>query len=262
MIHPSRVGGLPRTLPDPCLVLCAALAVLVLCAVAGPAAWGRVGTTSHDRATTRTARCPAAAVFRAKTYRYIASDIKRSSKVPCRFAVRLLKGAYHQGPLKPTRVVYPHTADGQIYGRPTYHFRHGWRCSNGAGGAECWNISRRSLNPIHNPDVSHGFAVTATVDYAEGAASRASRVRHCRDAEFASGELDVLHTTCRTGKRVINRALGDAPCEPSPAQRRSYQGCIGTKRVGRWRCHGLFPGEGFDLRCRFGRRRIHGGAGG
>jgi hypothetical protein len=51
-------------------------------------------------------------------------------------------------------------------------------------------------------------------------------------------------------------------CTPTARQRASNEGCFGSTRVGLWLCHGLFPGEGYDLHCSSGERRIHAGAGG
>jgi hypothetical protein len=94
-------------------------------------------------------------------------------------------------------------------------------------------------------------------------ANAGAAARHrCHNPQFASGELVVKGVSCRRGSRVIHLALDHQPCQPSRRDRESYRGCYGSVRVAGWRCHGLFPGEGFDLHCRKGSRRIHGGAGG
>ncbi|HKG04763.1 MAG TPA: hypothetical protein VKB03_16445 [Conexibacter sp.] len=68
--------------------------------------------------------------------------------------------------------------------------------------------------------------------------------------------------SCRGGARIVHRALDHPGCTPTARQRASNEGCFGSTHVGRWLCHGLFPGEGYDLHCESGRRRIHAGAGG
>lgn len=94
------------------------------------------------------------------------------------------------------------------------------------------------------------------------AATPDASTRRCNDPAFASGELTVRGVSCRTGARIIRRALARPGCTPTKEDAESHRGCYGATRVGKWRCTGLFPGEGFDLRCRSGKRRIHGGAGG
>jgi hypothetical protein len=98
---------------------------------------------------------------------------------------------------------------------------------------------------------------------AVGASGTATaRSQQCSDSYFASGELVVRGVSCEAGKKVILRALKRPPCTPSREDAQLGRGCYGSNRVGKWRCSGLFPGEGFDLKCRSGKRRIHGGAGG
>ncbi|HVY78254.1 MAG TPA: hypothetical protein VG898_07095 [Solirubrobacterales bacterium] len=90
-----------------------------------------------------------------------AGEVRRSAAIGCSMTRKLLKAAYGKGPLRPTRVVYPH-ANGHISGRPTYWLSGGWRCGNGAGGeAACWNVDHRSLNAI--PSEGRDLAVSATV---------------------------------------------------------------------------------------------------
>jgi hypothetical protein len=94
------------------------------------------------------------------------------------------------------------------------------------------------------------------------AAAAPAKVRKCDLVEFASGLLIVRGVSCRAAATVIHRALEHPGCTPTGAVASLGRGCPGTTRVGRWRCSGLFPGEGYDLRCHSGARRIHGGAGG
>jgi hypothetical protein len=84
--------------------------------------------------------------------------VRRSSHLRCALARKLLKAAYHLGPLRVVRTVYH-----PPLGRPTYWLRGGWRCGNGAGGAACWNARRPGLNAIRIEGLSHGMAVMADV---------------------------------------------------------------------------------------------------
>lgn len=86
--------------------------------------------------------------------------------------------------------------------------------------------------------------------------------RRCNVSEFASGELIVRAVSCRAAVKVLHRALAHPGCKPTAADATSGRGCNGTTRVGKWVCRSLFPGEGYDLRCRSGARRIHARAGG
>jgi hypothetical protein len=43
----------------------------------------------------------------------------------------------------------------------TYWLRGGWRCSNGAGGAVCFNARRPAFDAIEVEGLGHGLAVTA-----------------------------------------------------------------------------------------------------
>jgi len=99
------------------------------------------------------------------SYRYVASHVRRSAAIRCSMARKLLEAAYHGGPLKVTRTVYGHDSHGRRVGRPTYWLRGGWRCSNGAGGALCWNVRKPRLNAVPS-ELSHGFAVIADVRFA------------------------------------------------------------------------------------------------
>lgn len=111
------------------------------------------------------ARCGAFTVFRSEdgSYRYRASNVKRSKRVRCSRARNLLRAAYGQGPLEPIRSVYPRDENGNTFGRPTIWLRGGWRCSNGAGGAICFNAKDTSFNVIENQHGDQDWAITATV---------------------------------------------------------------------------------------------------
>lgn len=99
------------------------------------------------------------------------------------------------------------------------------------------------------------LAVLATPSYP-------AATRNCHNAAYASGELVVKGVSCSAAARILTKALAHPGCRPSKADAMLGRGCNGSTRVGLWRCTGLFPGEGFDLRCHSGARRIHGGAGG
>jgi hypothetical protein len=98
-------------------------------------------------------------------YALRASSIKRATRLRCRMARKLLKAAYGAGPLQVIRTTYPFGSPGHHYGRPTYWLRGGWRCSNGAGGASCFNARRSIFNAIELEGLSHGLAVTAATSY-------------------------------------------------------------------------------------------------
>lgn len=94
------------------------------------------------------------------------------------------------------------------------------------------------------------------------APASASSYHRCNLKAFASGELVVKGVSCKRGERVINAALRRPGCTPSAEDAELGRGCYASTRFGKWRCSGLFPGGGFDLKCRSGRLRVHGGAGG
>jgi hypothetical protein len=105
--------------------------------------------------------CPNAVVYRGTQYDgstlvYLASHIRRSSRISCRRAVDMLKVTYGQGPLKPMHIVKPDA------GRYTFWLRGGWRMGNGAGGASVWNAKDSTYNEI-NADTDYPMAVTADV---------------------------------------------------------------------------------------------------
>ena len=97
------------------------------------------------------------------SFTYRATQVTSSARISCKMAHDLLRAAYGQGPLKIIRTTYRHNASGQEYGRPTYWVRGGWRCTNGAGGAVCWNALHRAYNAIQEPYGSLRYAVTANV---------------------------------------------------------------------------------------------------
>ena len=93
-------------------------------------------------------------------------------------------------------------------------------------------------------------------------AAHAASSQRCSAAAYASGELVVRGISCSGADRVIKAALKKPGCTPTSAQSERGEGCKGSTRVRGFRCTGLFPGEGFDLRCRAGSRRITASAGG
>lgn len=92
-------------------------------------------------------------------FSYRASSVERTVHISCSLTRKLLKASYGGGPLHVVRTVYPDV------GRPTYWLRGGWRCSNGAGGASCWNARKPRLNVIRVDGLTHGLAVQADVTY-------------------------------------------------------------------------------------------------
>ena len=92
-------------------------------------------------------------------FTFRAWSVKRATRLRCRMARRLLKAAYDGGPLRVIRRTYPF---GHHSGRPVYWLRGGWRCSNSAGGASCFNAHRPIFNAIELEGSSHGSAVTAS----------------------------------------------------------------------------------------------------
>lgn len=90
------------------------------------------------------------------SHRFRAWEVRRSSMLSCSMARRLLKAAYGTGPLH----VYRQTFSPGGSGRPTLWVKGGWRCSNGAGGAGCWNVTRTQFDVIEGPGIP--LAVTAS----------------------------------------------------------------------------------------------------
>lgn len=78
-------------------------------------------------------------------------------------ARKLLKAAYGGGPLRVIRTVYEHNATGHRYGSPIYWLHGGWRCTNGAGGAECWNAEHQAFDVIYIEGAAYEMSVTADV---------------------------------------------------------------------------------------------------
>jgi hypothetical protein len=103
----------------------------------------------------------------------------------------------------------------------------------------------------------------------------AARSRYCANPYFASGNLVVRHVSCRNGGAIVKEAASHRACKRwkarprrgcacmiSHADARHSRGCRGRIRIGSWGCHGLFPGEGFEITCRRGKSWARGGAGG
>lgn len=71
-------------------------------------------------------------------------------------------------------------------------------------------------------------------------------------------ELTSHGVKCRAAERIAWAAVRKSNCPPRP----DFRGCYRTVKVGRWSCHGLFPGEGQSFTCRNGRRWLHSSGGG
>jgi hypothetical protein len=130
--------------------------------------WSQRAPGVATSGSTRVAGCRPFMVFHAygrSDSDYRASHVRRSAAIRCSLARKLLKAAYHTGPLRVIRTVYGHDSQGRRAGRPTYWLRDGWRCSNGAGGAACWNVRKQPLNAIPVEGLDHGLAVTAEVGF-------------------------------------------------------------------------------------------------
>jgi hypothetical protein len=145
--------------------LVCALAVLV---VSAPGWAGAAEQARHSADPGRVASCRPFTVFKGYSeysghFKYRASSVERSAAISCAMTRKLLKAAYHQGPLRVVRTVYPFP---NRSGRPIYWLRGGWRCSNGAGGASCWNAREPQFNAIPLEGLAHGLAVSAEVGYA------------------------------------------------------------------------------------------------
>lgn len=69
--------------------------------------------------------------------------------------------------------------------------------------------------------------------------------------------LTTKRVTCKKARSVANRAIKASDCPPAGGA-----GCQQTVDVGAWRCRGLYPGEGWNFRCRSGKRRIYYSGGG
>jgi hypothetical protein len=141
----------------------AMLTLLACCAILGAVPTGVTGQG-------RVAGCHPFTVFHGHdsysgSFTYRASSVKRASVLTCRMARRLLKAAYSGGPLKVIRTVYEHDSSGRPVGRPTYWLRNGWRCGNGAGGADCWNVEHPVFNAIDLEGTTFEIAVMANVGF-------------------------------------------------------------------------------------------------
>jgi len=77
------------------------------------------------------------------------------------------QGCVWTGAASSIRKQYARDASGHIFGRPTYWLRGGWRCTNGAGSASCWNAADERYNTITIADVEQRFAIVATVEFVE-----------------------------------------------------------------------------------------------
>ena len=147
------------------------------------------------------------------------------------------------------------------------HLPSSWMGANrDVGGGIVFLCPARRFNRCSAAVTGHGFnrkklgsipAVFARVPYGERAPVTVAR--RCR---LSGGEMTVSHIGCRAATKVVHRALRHPGCRPSQSDRELGRGCHGTTRFDGWTCTGLFPGEGYDLRCRKGSRRIHAGAGG
>lgn len=147
-------GGIRKANASFLAILVAVGAILVLVTSAGATDPSRV------------ASCKGFTLFRGHDkysgqYTFRASGVRHSAAIRCSMTRKLLKAAYAAGPLHVTRTVYEHDARGRRVGRPTYWLRGGWRCGNGAGGANCWNAAKPQFNAILYEGVTHGFAVAA-----------------------------------------------------------------------------------------------------
>jgi hypothetical protein len=88
-------------------------------------------------------------------------DIHRNPRLTCRKVRVLLRGAYGRGAIR--KVYTMHNPDGTPSGRSTYWLAGGWRCTNGAGGAVCWNAKHDAYNTLGSGDPM--MAVTASTGY-------------------------------------------------------------------------------------------------
>jgi hypothetical protein len=142
-----------RLLVTPRLLLAAAVGLVVL------------GPTDDAPAASYVARCARFIVYQPPGITYYASHVERASAISCSEADNLLRAAYGGGPLRPTRVLVRRNARGEEYGRPTIWLSRGWRCTNGAGGAACWNVTNQRYNVIRFPYAPgrKSFAVSADV---------------------------------------------------------------------------------------------------
>lgn len=102
--------------------------------------------------------------------------------------------------------------------------------------------------------------VAPPAGHAQGRTATSSK--SCSSSRRSSTTLFVRGVSCRTGSAVIKHALAHPGCTPTAEEQSLGRGCYGTSRHNGWTCRGLFPGEGYDLKCRRGRQYVHGGGGG
>lgn len=88
-------------------------------------------------------------VYGGKRYHYPARHVRRTGDVSCERVRAMIRSTYGRG-RGYYKVIVPKA------GRATYYWSGGWRCSNGAGGAGCSNVTHPS------------WSISATVDYADG----------------------------------------------------------------------------------------------
>lgn len=114
--------------------------------VACVALWLCLDAATGVAATTRT--CASFVAFKGKsagsgTYKYTATKVRRTGEVSCPSVRRMIRSTYGgPGGYKRAYPVDPDT--GVRFGRITVYWRGGWRCSNGAGGAGCSNVTHPS----------------------------------------------------------------------------------------------------------------------
>ena len=105
--------------------------------------WMCLDAATGVAATTRT--CASFVAFTGKssvsgTYTYTATKVRRTGEVSCPSVRRMIRSTYGgPGGYKRAYPVDPET--GFRFGRITVYWRGGWRCSNGAGGAGCSNVT-------------------------------------------------------------------------------------------------------------------------
>jgi hypothetical protein len=131
----------------------------------------------------------------------------------------------------------------------------GWRCAYGYGrapdgrtgraGPKCSGPGPRRADgygPGYRPLRIGQRALTAK----DGGYAR----RRCISQPFR--RLTSYGVRCRVARRLGEQAKARSDCPD-----RQGRGCYRHVRVDRWRCYGLFPGEGWDFRCHRGQRRFH-----
>lgn len=102
------------------------------------------------------------------------------------------------------------------------------------------------------------FLAGLTLALSLGAATARVRLKTRTCIDDGATKLISHGAKCRAAHRITAAATKKSNCPPSP----SFRGCYKTVKVGKWRCHGLFPGEGQSFTCRSGKRWIHSSGGG